>query len=234
VPIALEDGFYFTHDLTHGSCLGIDSRCLGDCIAMVKTRRIKGVFGHPRYGFAGQDVDFLVDIPWIEAVWFWDCNLKNIDGLYLLTELQHFQLSPKRPAVDFSKFPKLRSAVVEPKTRDRGLSLLKQLELLHIWHYRPKQKDFTAFEFPDSLSELQLNWANVSSLESLPRLPELRRLEVHRCFNLEFLGDLAAKFPRLEHLVVDACGRVRCGEGERAIRDLPNLKHAWVRDAKLI
>jgi hypothetical protein len=122
---------------------------------------------------------------------------------------------PKRSAIDFSRFPKLRKAIVEPKARDRGIGSLMQPELLHLWHYRPKRQDFSELELPESLSELQFNWANASSLESLPGLPELRRLEVHRCRNLESLGDLGSKFPRLEHLVVAACGRVRPGEGER-------------------
>jgi hypothetical protein len=234
MPIALEDGYYLSHDLAHVTCLGVDSGRLGECVARVKANRIKGVFGHSSYGFTGQDLDFLSEIPWVEAVWFWDINLNNIDGLYALSELRYFGVSPKRPPIDFSKFPKLRKAIVEPKAHDRGLGALSQLELLHIWRYRPKQKDFSALEFSDSLSELQINWANPSSLESLPEIRGLRRLEVHRCRNLESLGDLGTKFPNLEHLVVAACGRVLSGEGERVIRDLPNLSHAYVRDAKLV
>ena len=234
MPIALEDGYYMTHDLAHVSCLGVESHRLRDCVARAKSRRIKGVFGHPSYGFTGDDLDFLTELPWVEAVWFWDANIKNIDGLYSLPELQFFGVFPKRPAIDFHRFPKLRTAVVEPKARDEGLGSLKHLERLHIWHYRPKTRVFCELEFPESLSELQINWANASSLDSLPTLPELRRLEIHRCRNLESLGDLGSKFPKLEHLVVAASGRVKSGEGERVVRDLPNLTHAYVRDAKLV
>jgi len=45
---------------------------------------------------------------------------------------------------------------------------------------------------------------------------------------------LGRKFPRLEHLVVRACGRVKDGEGDRVARDLLHLTHAWVRDAKVV
>jgi hypothetical protein len=234
MPIALEDGFYISHDLAHVSCLAIDSHRLEDCVARVRAKRIKGVLGHPSYGFVGQDLDFLTEVPWLEAVWFWDISLKNIDGLYALEDLRHFGVHPKRPPIDFSRFPKLRRAIVEPKARDRGLGSLSHLELLHIWHYRPTTKDFSGLEFPGSLAELQINWANASTLDSLPALPNLRRLEIHRCRNLESLGDLGAKFPCLEHLVVAACGRVMPGEGERVVHDLPAIVHAYVRDAKVV
>jgi hypothetical protein len=42
------------------------------------------------------------------------------------------------------------------------------------------------------------------------------------------------KYPKLEHLVITACGRVLSSEGERAIRNLPRLTHAYVSDAKLV
>lgn len=234
MPITLEDGFHISHDLTHVSSLAIDSQRLEDCIARVRAHQIKGVFGAPSYGFVGQDLDFLTDVPWVEAVGFLDINLKSIDGLYSLQELRHFGVHPKRPPIDFNRFPKLRKAIVEPKARDRGLGSLSHLELLHIWHYRPNTKDFSRLELPTSLAELQINWANVSSLESLPALPALRRLEIHRCRNLQSLGDLGTKFPRLEYLVVAACGRVMPGVGERVVRDLPALVHAYVRDAKVV
>ena len=234
MPIALEDGYFQTHDLAHVSCLGIESVRLDTCVAQVRSKHIRGVFGHPSFGFTGTDLDFLSEVPWLEAVWFWDVTLKSIDGLYAIPALQHFGVHPRRPPIDFSRFRHLRKAMIEPKIGDRGLGSLSELRHLYIWHYRPKQKNFSSLEFPDFLTELEISWANPTSLESLPVLPRLRRLEIHRCRNLELLGDLGTKFPCLEHLVVAACGRIRAGEGERVVRDLPKLQHAYIRDAKLV
>lgn len=234
MPIALEGDFYVTHDLAHVTCVGIDSRRLPQCVSHIQAQQIRGVFGCPGYGFAEENLDFLAELPWLEAVWFWDISLKNVDGIYALKNLQFFGCHPKRPPIDFSRFPKLRKLVLEPKPRDGGLKKLGALELLHLWRYRPTGKDFSALELPESLSELSINWANVESLESLPALPNLRRLEVHRCRNLETLGSLGAKFPRLEYLIVAACGRVMSGEGERVVRELPHLLHAYVRDKRLL
>ena len=234
MPIALEDGFFQTHDLAEVGCLGIETSRLNECVARVRDHRITGVFGSPSFGFTGSDLDFLAEMPWVEAVWFWDVNLKSIDGLYALQDLRHFGVHPKRPAIDFSRFPKLRKAVIELKEKDRGLASLNELELLHIWHYRPKDHSFASLALPKSLTELQISWANPASLESLSAHTSLRRLEVHRCRNLEDLGDLGRKFPSLDHLVIDACGRLQPNECERVIRDLPLLAHAYVQNVKLV
>lgn len=234
MPIAIENGFYQTHDLAHVSCLGIETGRLQDCVAKVKIERIKGVFGAASFGFTGSTLDFLAELPWLEAVWFWDMNLQSIEGLYALKNLQHFGVHPKRPPLDFSRFPRLRHVVIEPRAKDTGLEKLKELQLLHIWHFRSKDNTFAALDFPETLEELQVNWANPDSLESLPAITNLRRLEVHRCRNLAHLGDLGRKFPNLEHLVVDGCGRLQSAEGERVVRDLPKICHAYIQGHKLV
>ena len=234
MPIGREDGFFQSHDSGLGSRLGIESSRLIECVAQIGQNRIKGVFGAPSFGFNGVDLDFLTDVPWVEDLWFWDINLKNIDGLYALRDLRYFGVHPKRPPIDFSCFPRLWSAVVEPRTYDRGIGELNELERLHLWHFRPRDGSYSSFDFPGSLKELHINWASPASLESLPALPQLRRLEVHRCRNLRFLGDLGAKFPNLTHLVITACGEVANGEGERVVRELPRLAHAYVQNTKLV
>lgn len=234
MPIAQEDGFFQWHDSRHGPRLGIESSRLNECIERVKSKRIMGVFGSPSFGFDNSDLDFLSEIPWIEDVWLWDANLKSIDGLYALQNLKYLGVEPKRPPIDFSRLARLREVVIEPKTKDCGLGVLKELERLHIWHFRPKNNSFSSIDFPESLTELQINWASPESLESLPALPLLRRLEIHRCRNLQRLGDLSTKFPGLEHLVIDACGQVPISEGERVIQDLRNLTHAYVQNIKLV
>lgn len=234
MPIAMEDGFYQSHDLNGVSSLGIETSRAGECIQRIAEKRIRGVFGNPSFGFNGNDLDFLHQIPWIESIWFWDIALNNIDGVYALENLRHFGVSPKRPAIDFSRFPRLLEAVVEPKTKDCGLDALRELALLHIWHYRPKDASFSALRLPESLTELQINWANAASLETLPALPNLRRLEVHRCRNLAILGVLYEKFPMLEHVVIDACGRVTHEEGRRAIQGSDKLTHAYIAGMLLV
>ncbi len=232
MPIALEDGFFQDHE-SHVSSIGIESHRLAQCVERVKSQPFYGVFGHESFGFKGEDLNFLNEMPWVQAVWFWDVKLKSIDGLYALSDLRSFGVFPKRPAIDFARFPKLSTAVVQPIKRDKGLGTLAELKALHYWHFKSKDDGFSALEFPESLTELGIYWANVTSLSSLPTLPNLTKLNIARCRNLEHLGDLGAKFPNLQHLVITSSGRVREGEGERVVRDLPKIQHACVRDRVL-
>jgi hypothetical protein len=118
---------------------------------------------------------------------------------------------------------------IEPKPKESGLNKLKYLELLYIWHYHPKTKNFKEFEFPESVTELEINWTNIESLDFLPSLINLRHLEVHRCRNLHQLTDLGSKYPNLQHFVIDACGKVKFEEGIKAIANCKYIKHAYVQ-----
>lgn len=210
--------------------LGIESSQLDECVREIGRSHITSVFGSPAFGFHESDLDVLARVPHVNAVWFWDVALKNVDGLYALDELVEFGVHPKRPAINFSKFPKLRRVVWEYKRQDTGVRSLEGLEVLHSWRYRDASKTFCNLALPRNLVELEINWANVETLDGLPHLPGLRRLEVHRCRNLRSLGSIDELFPKLEHLVVAACGRVEDQEGPRVVRQLSYVKHAYVKD----
>lgn len=231
MPISREGEFLHWSDAPSGPGLGIESDKLAACIARVKEAGLPGVFGSPDFGFAEQDLDFLNEMPFLERVWFWDVGLKNIDGLYALKNLRHFGVHPKRPPIRFDHFAQLESAVIELHVKDSGLEQLSKLKRLHLW--RCKDASLASLRLPESLDELQLNWMSMTSLDPLQALPNLRRLEIHRCRNLDNLGDLVQKFPNLQHLVVDACGRMTAEAGARSIRGLAKLQHAWVQTAVL-
>lgn len=55
------------------------------------------------------------------------------------------------------------------------------------------------------------------------------RLGIHQCRHMSSLAAIPDLFPALEHLVVDACGRMPVEEGERLVEQMPGLKHAFVQ-----
>jgi hypothetical protein len=229
MPIAREGRFLLTHDLNRGSTsLGLESSMLSDCIDEVQREGYSGVFGNPGFGFNETALDALAQLPQLRHVWFWDIHLKNIDGLYALQQLETFGVHQRRPPVAFERLPSLRQIVWEYRPRDTGVETLS-LDMLHLWRYAPKHASFAGLMLPDTLEELDINWCNPASLEGLPRLPNVRRLGIHQCRHMSSLAAIPDLFPALEHLVVDACGRMPVEEGERLVEQMPGLKHAFVQ-----
>ena len=207
---------------------------LDACVVEAKTAGYQGVFGSPAFGFKEQTLNSLLALPELKSIWFWDIELENIDAVYSLKSLQSFGVHPRRPAVDFSRLSTLKRLVLEPRTKDRGMETLSELEMLHLWHYAPKSKTFHGLSLPPGLVELQINWANPKSLEGLALLPRVRRLEIHRCRNFESIAELPSLFPNLEHLVIAACGKVDSSQASDLSSQLPRLKHAFVQGVKVV
>jgi hypothetical protein len=228
MPITREGRFLVFPDKTPVPHLGLESDILELCIEECLTHPYSAVFGTPSLGFRGTDLDCLSHLRHLEAIWFWDVALRNIDAVYTLPHLQSFGVHPKRPPVDFARLPTLKTLVWIYKAQDRGLNALASLERLSVWRYQPKGSSFAGLEMPPHITELDISWANPVTLEGLTPNSHLRRLTISRCRSLESLELLPRLYPSLEHLVVTECGRVSREEGERVVRDLPSLNHAFV------
>ena len=205
MPIERVRRFLETEDLGLTHSLGIESNILNDCVNEIKRRDIRGVFGSSCFGFQEENLDFLYKTPDLEQVWFWEINIKDIEGLYELKKLRYFGIQDKRAAIDFSQFKDLESVVWTPRPKDRGLESLLNLRQLDIWRFKNKDKSYEALQLSESLEKLDINWSNPTSLEGFPHLPNLRELQIHYCRNLisiDGIGDIA---PNLERLIITRC-----------------------------
>ncbi len=213
---------WWSADSFHQAALGLQSKRLGECIEVVRAQGLRGVFGRfPE--FTGRDVDFLEGLPDLEEVQLYDINLADLEGLYQLPRLRFLRISGKRPPIDFGRLPTLTRLIVEHRPKDRGFDALDSLTLIHSWRYKPAQGAAFDLDLPASLGTLTIVWSPVETISSLGPLSNLRDLELARCRNLRDLGDLGANFPRLERLVVEACGRLTLVEAERAVAGHPAL-----------
>lgn len=189
--------------------VGLESSILDACIEEAIRKPYAGVFGCPNFGFNETSLDALLRLPHMEEIWFWDIDLQDVEAVFTLKRLKY-------------------------RHGNRGIDALKKLDFLSVWHYSPKNKAFGEILLPQHLTELQINWAYPKTLDGLNSAPNLRRLEIHRCRNLESLALIPVLFPNLEHLVVSTCGRITEEEGRRIIADLPELKHAFIQKIKLV
>lgn len=224
MPIARVRKFLETADLGITHSLGIESAQLDACISEINQRGICGVFGCPVFGFNENNLDFLSQLHGIRQVWFWEIDLQDISGLYSQESLEYFGISPKRPAIDFSRFARLRDMVWEPIKHDAGVGKLEQLERLDIWRYKAKDMSFTELQLPKSLRRLGFYWCNQDSISTLPVLPNIEELQLHYCRNLRSLNGLMASTPNLKKLVVTRCANLELFEEALSM----NLEHVYI------
>lgn len=218
-------GFYEWHDQPPViPSLGIHTARLDECIAHYHEKGFRGLFGHPSFGFQQDNLDFLSRTANATYIWLWDVSLRNIDALYELTELEYVGINPKRPGIDFSCFPGLRTTVNDWIKSDTGISNSTITEY-HLWHFKPRSKSFEGLDIPRGVKELQLNWANPATLDGLPTLKKLKELQIHRCRNLTDLSALPRIAPNLQKLLTTTSSRIDASAG---ILDHPKLKIALI------
>ena len=226
MSIELEaSGFYEWHDHMKGMPgLGVETDRIDECVAYYHKKGFRGLFGHPGFGFLQEDLDFLTRTANARWLWFPEVALKNIDPLYELSELELFGVNPRRPGIDFSRFPALRTVVNDWIKKDKGISESTITEY-HLWHYKPTSKIFDGLEIPKGVKELQLNWANPANLDGLPVMKKLKVLEIHRCRNLHDLSALPRIAPNLRTLLTTSSSRIDATAG---VQDHPKLKTALI------
>ena len=124
MPIALEpSGFYEWYaPLNPVPALGIDSARLDEVVEYYFDKPFFGLFGHKSFGFDQTDSNFLSRVSNAKYLWLWDIALDNIDGLCELKDLAYVGINPKRPGIDFLKFPALRTVVNNWIKADSGIS----------------------------------------------------------------------------------------------------------------
>mgnify|MGYP001088436270 CR=1 FL=1 len=166
--------------------LGIESSNIDACIKEIKDNHIKGVFGACIFGFEEDNLDFLKEIPHIKQVDLWGVTIKNIDGLYYLKNLESiFFDGNKPPAIDYSRFPKLKYVTDIYNKKDTGLENHSTVKKIYSTNFKPKSKSFSSFPFPPNLEELDIIKANPVNLDGMPHLKKLKRIGLHYCRNLE-------------------------------------------------
>jgi len=211
--------------------VGIESGHVEKCMARYNEADFLGLFGSPHFGFREENLDFLnhakVKPLWL---WFWDVELKNVDALYGLSELDGFGINPKRPGIDFSRFRRLSRVINHWLKQDTGIahSTIKQY---YLWHFKPRSKSFAEAELPLGVEKLELNWANPASLDGLPVLKNLTELQIHRCRNLSDLTALPRIAPNLRHLLATTSSKLAAKAG---ILDHPKLETARIDGKELL
>lgn len=211
--------------------IGINSENLDRCLLEVKENNVERIFGHPNFGFKEDNLDFLQNISHVKQLHFWDVNLKNIDGIYCLNELESVSIEPKRPGINFSKLKKLKEIITDYHKADCGFNELNKVKLFHLWNFKPKTKSFCELLLPPNIEEFEITKANPVNLEGLQLLEKLKYLGIHYCRNIESIELLMEIAPNLEKLVVEKCSKL---DKYSIIKKMPSIKFANINGKTII
>ena len=233
MPVDPQSGLIVSKAYGPVECLGLDSSRLALCMAELQRRQFLGVFGTPATGFRETTLEALRGQHQLQAVTVIDADLRSIDALYELPDLRYLRLQRSRAPMEFARLTAIEQLIWTYSPRDSGLAALRQLSDLRLWHYAHPAKSFAPLDLPPSLERLDLTWSNVRSLQGLSTLPVLRRLELHRCRELDDLAGLAEACPQLEHIEISACGRLTREHCEQALAPLRHLKIAILQHKPL-
>lgn len=208
MSITRKGKFLYASHIGDTLMIGIESPLLDSCIANVNRHQIPGIFASKCFSFTESNLDFLPRLPPLRQIWFFDVALTNIDGIYSQPSLSFLGFHGRRPAIDFKRFPAIRTLSIDWHPKDSGLQSLQHAKAFYLWHHKPRTKAFRGTEFPPNLDLLQINWSNAVELKDLPLLPRVKRLEFHRCRNLRTLDGIDQLFPNTEKLFITTCGRL--------------------------
>lgn len=227
MPISRNNrGFLYQPEAQGTPAIGLETVSLQKCIEEVISQGAQGVFGRfPEFQEA--DLSCLKQLPNLINAAFWDVRLDDLSDIYDLSRLTHFRISGKRPPLELERLPSIQNLNIEHHKKDSGFSMLENLKRMHLWRFKVNSDETYEFRLPKSLESLGIFWSNVRTLEGFGVCPSVKSLEIARCRNLQSLGDLRTTFPKLEHLVVDACGRLTAEEAKQALAEHTSIKHAF-------
>ena len=131
---------------------------------------------------------------------FLECfkNLKSIKAV-------PFSTSEENGIVDFTAFPKLEEAYLNPYWPGaESVFKARSLKKLTIWSY--PFKDFSPFKELVNLEFIQLNQPSIRNFKGAPGLKKLKEIEIHYAMGLKSLEGVE-NFENIEKILIMSSGR---------------------------
>lgn len=158
-------------------------------------------------GWRGRNVEFLVELPWLQALDLLHLGIPEITPIHNLHSLRRLGITTYcNTAIDFAAFPKLESCGLE--WRKGAESVFGRVTLRELFVNRYKGRSSLPFAGLINLESLAISNAPIRNLDGLRGLSKLRSL---RLAGLQKLASLAGleTLTKLEDLDVNTCRAVR-------------------------
>ncbi len=166
-----------------------------------------------------EKLDFLTQCPSLEKIWFSNSPIKDLSGLYDLSNLTHLGLPYGK--LDLSNLRHLKVLTGYWDRKITGLSYCTSLKEIHLEKYNPKSQDFSEIEGLDNLEEIYITYSNVSSLNGLKNLKKLKKMTLVYFRNLESIKDLPVNLVELE---MEGCKKIKDHDSISNLKKIESIK----------
>lgn len=183
-----------------------ESNKLDECLSFCSAKRgsIEGAIISRHKGFAGEDLSFLGDIPWIKRLVIAD-NYQNVSAVESLESLEYLQLCSSL-TLDFSKLINLRGFSGGWFEGNESFRRLINLREMWLWGNRNKINLSGLAEFKN-LQSLELTQFNLNNLGGVEGLLALSRLGIFYCRELNGIASIG-KSSKLREVEFENCKKV--------------------------
>lgn len=172
----------------------------------IRTNGIRQIELNHAKGWRGAGVDFLDELPQIDALTIIDFSIKDIKEVHTQTHLKYLDLNTyAQTIIDFSKFQILEECAFE--WSQKSVSLFDLTGLKRIFINKFPEKNFEIFSRLTNLTHLSLASPSIVTLKGIERLKKLTFLGIYEARKLVTIAGIDA-LQSLDTLEVNGCKQV--------------------------
>lgn len=202
-----KEGFKTVRGIDGSAKLLFDSNRVIECCNYAISQGIKTISLYPGIYIAKDLKPLLPIVNWIEGLLL--DEKVEYNELHLFSNLTFLSIPDNgRSTIDLLSFPKLEVLNCTLSKRLQGLKSCSNLRSLTIGDYKSKTKDLSALPPLYNLQHLSLIKTDISTLKSIERFNNLKKIEIFSASKLESIAALQALSNSLEEIRVEQCKKI--------------------------
>lgn len=224
MSLIIVDGFKVYDDLKgKPQDLIIESDQIDKGMEFFHKNKLRGIVIASVHGYNLNNVNFLKNYPFIKHISI--SNISNIEGLYVLKQLESLYISGDKLKIDFKYFPNLKYLVIDWSPSLLNIDFCWKLESLSLNRFKPADKNLMRLANISHLRSLTITQSPITSLKGLDDFRQLEKLEINYCSKLEEICCLEGNNETLTALIFDHCKAIKNHEYVHIFRKLKILAY---------
>lgn len=201
-----ENYWIIKDDNGYGNALVLRTPWSSRYLKLIGKYKIRIVRLNEYTGWQDSDLSFLLSVPNIHGVDVISDKVTDVSPVFQLENLKTLSLFCKATVTgDFARLKQLQSVSLRWRKAFGSVFNLSNLLSINIIAY--PEKDLTQWPTNIQLERLRLESRKLKELCGVDRFPNIRRLHLHRCPNLQHLAALSAS-SSIQELRVSHCPNV--------------------------